>query len=309
MASLLRFVVNPIELQDAIKIKHDLAESSRRLHFIAARKIQAWFRGIVTRNHLRRLHENATILQRHWRGYRARMFANRYLITRVQQMWQDHYNRTATRIQAVWRGYWTRKTQINFLQLRQWLRDVYTKNDETLENMKKFRQGELEYAESVTEQEAMLGILFILFKLHHLLRTKCRPGVITRIDKTRFTYIEEMLKCLEYNRYISKAKSICRDCQIDPKPSLIFRGTHFERCEKEIREFEKSLRAENSFKEKNRNIIENKVLGRQQKHKYSGRCLQNFMQMQPSELYEAINKMDCHMHRLCLNCPIHNLIF
>lgn len=40
MASLLRFVVNPIELQDAIKIKHDLAESSRRLHFIAARKIQ-----------------------------------------------------------------------------------------------------------------------------------------------------------------------------------------------------------------------------------------------------------------------------
>lgn len=54
-----------------------------------------------------------------------------------------------------------------------------------------------------------------------------------------------MLKCLEYNRYISKAKSICRDCQIDPKPSLIFRGTHFERCEKEIREFEKSLRAGN----------------------------------------------------------------
>lgn len=40
MASLLRFVVNPVELQNAIKVKHDLAESSRRLHFIAARKIQ-----------------------------------------------------------------------------------------------------------------------------------------------------------------------------------------------------------------------------------------------------------------------------
>lgn len=77
------------------------------------------------------------------------------------------------------------------------------------------------------------------------MRTKCRPGVITRIDKTRFTYIEEMLKCFEYDQYSSKVKYVCKDCRIDRKPSLIFRGTYFERCEKEIREFEKNLRAEN----------------------------------------------------------------
>ncbi|XP_024893593.1 uncharacterized protein LOC112468588 [Temnothorax curvispinosus] len=128
-------------------------------------EISAWFRGIITRNHVRKLHENATVLQRHWRGYHARMFINQYLAERVRQMWQHHYNNMATRIQAVWRGYWSRKTQINFLQLQQWLRNVYTKNNETLENMKKFRQGELEHAESVTEQEAMLWILFILFKV------------------------------------------------------------------------------------------------------------------------------------------------
>lgn len=40
MASLLRFMVNPTELQNAIKIKHEMAESSRLQHFIAARKIQ-----------------------------------------------------------------------------------------------------------------------------------------------------------------------------------------------------------------------------------------------------------------------------
>lgn len=28
--------------------------------------------------------------------------------------------------------------------------------------------------------------------------------------------------------------------------------------------------------------------------------------MQSSELYKTINKMDCQMHRLSLNCPIHN---
>lgn len=85
----------------------------------------------------------------------------------------------------------------------------------------------------------------MFLKLHHLLRTKCRPGVITRIDKTRFVYIEEMLKCLEYDQYIAKARSVCRDCRIDCKPSLIFRSTYFEKCEKEIREFEKTLSSEN----------------------------------------------------------------
>lgn len=125
-------------------------------------------------------------MQRHWRGYRARMFINQYLAERVYQMLQHHYNNMATRIQAVWRGYWSRKTRMNFLQLQRWLRNVYTKNNETLENMKKcvltylslvargvnstltfsrFRQGELEHAENATEREAMLWILFILFKV------------------------------------------------------------------------------------------------------------------------------------------------
>jgi len=44
---MLRFVVNPIELQNAIKVKHDLAESSRRLHFIAARKIQVSHNNLI----------------------------------------------------------------------------------------------------------------------------------------------------------------------------------------------------------------------------------------------------------------------
>lgn len=84
-----------------------------------------------------------------------------------------------------------------------------------------------------------LHIMFL--KLHHLLRTKCRPGVITRIDKTRFVHIEEMLKCLEYNQYVSKTRSVCGECQFINKPSSIFRDDYFEKCDREIREFEKSL--------------------------------------------------------------------
>lgn len=280
---------------------------STHLKFLS--RTQAWFRGIITRNYIRKLHENATVLQRYWRNYRVRIFVKQYLVVCVEQVWKSYYYDTmATRIQAVWRGYWTRKTKINFVELRQWLKNIYTKNEETLRNMKKyvriymcmcylqcfinvcrvlhrFRQKELEYMESLTEQEAMLWILFILFKvivfictnhfcffflsprlryksiiyllhnlmyeryvyvvfdvkLHHLLRTKCIPGVITRIDKTRFTHIEEMLKCFDYERYTWRTDSSCKKCQIDRKLSLMFRGTYFEKCEKEIREFERSV--------------------------------------------------------------------
>lgn len=143
-----------------------------------------------------------------------------------------------------------------------------------------------------------------------------------------------MLKCLEYDRYVSKSKSVCAGCRIDRKRSLILRGTYYEKCEKEIREFEESLRSGNisifrgianyrtiimliimieltarfpyfyldqPFEDKNRN---------RQKYRQSERCLhQNVIYMQPNKLYETVNKMNCQLNRFRLNCPIHNLIF
>ncbi|XP_043251621.1 spermatogenesis-associated protein 17-like [Colletes gigas] len=277
MASMLRYTTDPIDLQEEIKRLDDHAESIRREKFIAAKKIQSIFnlrgtsvyysersnfvgcvqfssltisftfqariRGLLVRKHLRLLHESAITIQRHWRGYCVRIFADRYLVERVHQMWQDYYDRMATRIQTIWRGYWTRKTVLDIPKMRRWLDTVYAKNYETVEDMKKFRQNEIEHAERVVERESMQWILFMLFKLHHLLRTKQQPGVITRIDRTRFTFIEEMLKCFEFRRYAGRKVTSCGDCQIDPKPSLVFRGTYYERCEREIRELERSLKA------------------------------------------------------------------
>ncbi|XP_054002532.1 spermatogenesis-associated protein 17-like [Hylaeus anthracinus] len=243
MASMLIFETDFVELQEEIKRRDDHAEFIRREHFIAAKKIQAWIRGILTRNHHRLLHGSAIVIQRHWRGYCVRIFADRYLVERVHKMWQDYYDRMATTIQAVWRGYWVRKTVLDIPKMRRWLETVYAKNDQTVEDMKKFRCDEIEYAERAMERESMQWTLFILFKLHHLLRTKQQPGVLTRIDKTRFTFIEEMLKCFEFRHYTGKKGTRCCDCKIDPKPSLVFRGTYYERCEKEIREMERRLQA------------------------------------------------------------------
>lgn len=94
----------------------------------------------------------------------------------------------------------------------------------------------------VMERESMLWILFILFKLHHLLRTKCQPGILTRIDKSRFTVIENMIRSLEYTVYVEKRRrNKCKEPSVIAEQPLLLKGTYFARCEREIRDLERSL--------------------------------------------------------------------
>ena len=83
------------------------------------------------------LNSMATVIQRHWRGYRARHFAVRFLVERVNLMWQNFYDRSATLIQATWRGYWTRKNGIDIQRMRNWFSSIYKKNEQIQEQMKK----------------------------------------------------------------------------------------------------------------------------------------------------------------------------
>ncbi|OAD61536.1 Spermatogenesis-associated protein 17 [Eufriesea mexicana] len=340
MASVAEFRVDLVDFQEKIERWDHAAEATRHLYFIAARRIQAWIRGILTRNHFRLLHESAVIVQRHWRGYRTRTIVDRCLIERVHQMWQDHYDKMATRIQALWRGYWTRRTALDIRKMRQWLDQVYAKNEETVMSMKKFRQQEIDVVQAIIEQESMQWILFVLFKLHHLLRTAQRPGVLTKIDSTKFTLIEEMLKCLEYRRYMrrrkTKSKEKCRDCQIDQKPSLILRGTYYERCEREIREVQRSLEAgivpifrsepfedheknqrklnrirlqasiDQAYERSSSNIARDQDGGRRKTRRLRKELEQEACCAKEEDLCKKIEAMDCHLKQLRLRCPIHD---
>ncbi|KAL2731269.1 spermatogenesis-associated protein 17-like isoform X2 [Vespula squamosa] len=245
MASGLRYHIKISELQDEISKRNDLAESLKREYFIAARKIQAWFRGNVTRKHLLMLHKEAIIIQSNWRGYYVRNNFDKVIIIKVHQMWEDYYNRMATRIQAFWRGYWIRKTCLNFYERLRWLNNIYARNEEIVETMQKFKQNEINYTKNVLERESLLWILFILFKLHHLLRTKVKPGVITRIDQNNLTLIEKMLKCLKYKFYRPQKLTFCEHFTLEKEFSSILYGTSLARCEKEIRNFEYKLKTGN----------------------------------------------------------------
>ncbi|KAL2747433.1 spermatogenesis-associated protein 17-like isoform X2 [Vespula maculifrons] len=245
MASGLRYHIKINELQNEISGRNDFTELFKREYFIAARKIQAWFRGNVTRKHLFMLHKEAIIIQSNWRGYYVRNNFDKVIISKVHQMWEDYYNCMATRIQALWRGYWIRKTYSNFYERMRWLNNVYAKNEEIVETMQKFKENEINYIRNVLERESLLWILFILFKLHHLLRTKVRPGVITRIDQTNFTLIEKMLRCLKYQFYTPKKLTFCDHYKLEKQFPSIFHGTFLARCEKEIRNFEYKLKTGN----------------------------------------------------------------
>ncbi|XP_024946113.1 spermatogenesis-associated protein 17 isoform X2 [Cephus cinctus] len=243
MASVIALKNDKCKFENEVRNREQEAEFMRRILFMAARKIQAWFRGILTRNHIRSLHERVTTIQRHWRGYRGRVYAEFYLVESVVTSWKQYYDTMAGKIQAVWRGYWVRKNAMDIGKFRQWLDYVYKKNNETVEQMRKFRESELENARKVTEYESMLWILYILFKLHHLLGTKQRPGVMSRIEKNKFISVEKMMQCLEYSLYNKKKREDNCCCEESIDPPLMLKGTRLERCEKEIREFEKKLRA------------------------------------------------------------------
>lgn len=70
-------------------------------------------------------------------------------------MWQEYYDKMAIKIQAFWRGYWLRKTVLDIKKMHRWLNEVYEKNEETVNNMKRFPY--------------LIKILFLCFFLNFIL--------------------------------------------------------------------------------------------------------------------------------------------
>ncbi|XP_043273335.1 spermatogenesis-associated protein 17-like [Venturia canescens] len=183
----------------------------------------------------------AVVIQRHWRGFRARISAKIILIRRVEAMWQCYYDKSATKIQRAWRQHRARVTGSRAKSTKNWMANVHDKNEETVQRLRSFRKAELKHVEDEIERESLLWILFILFKLHHLLGTKSCPGVLKSVDEKHRTKIEKMIKCLEYSVYVEK-KRLGKVHHIDENNCdefTLMHGTRFERCEKAIRDYEK----------------------------------------------------------------------
>ncbi|XP_017067065.2 spermatogenesis-associated protein 17 isoform X2 [Drosophila eugracilis] len=77
--------------------------------FIAARRIQSYWRAYRIRNLLHRRWHAAVVIQRWWRGFRIRRILWELVERRLQHTLHEHFNQAAIRIQALFRGWQDRR--------------------------------------------------------------------------------------------------------------------------------------------------------------------------------------------------------
>lgn len=153
-----------------------------RQDYLAARRIQSYFRGFAFRKRLNHMRRMATRIQSAYRAYRDRRSYYALLEGRLQDRVADFFDRMATRIQCAWRGHHSRSTIFDFQRRKLWLREIAGKTAELEEETWAYFFDERQRA--VEEQNAVARKLCVLIarKLHHLLRTRQQPGIYSSMQ-------------------------------------------------------------------------------------------------------------------------------
>jgi myosin heavy subunit len=89
--------------------------------FSAARRIQAWWRGVQTRQYIIFLHKSSCVVQAAYRAFKGRNQYQKVIQEAVDKMRNGYYAKMATRIQSRWRGYFTRKYKHNYYARKDYL--------------------------------------------------------------------------------------------------------------------------------------------------------------------------------------------
>ncbi|KAK6623017.1 hypothetical protein RUM43_008869 [Polyplax serrata] len=142
----------------------------------------------------------------------------------------------ATVIQKCWRGYWTRSNVFSYYKLKSWLAFVAQQNKllKSLAEANKSKNNMVEMMQR--EEEAKEWIIYILFKLHHLLRTHQLSGIYSLPYTTELSEIEKMLKSLKYKDFMvfyNAYMDDVRQSKAKELPGYILQrcknGAHYER--------------------------------------------------------------------------------
>lgn len=106
------------------------AHANARHEYLAARRIQSYWRGYHTRQYIIKLHGSASTIQRFYRGYRDRRIYFKLLEQAVQDSTDRFYGRRAVLIQKTYRGFASRKNVFDFYRLKLWLKQIVSKGVE-----------------------------------------------------------------------------------------------------------------------------------------------------------------------------------
>ncbi|KAJ0002225.1 hypothetical protein NQD34_002021, partial [Periophthalmus magnuspinnatus] len=178
--------------------RNSLAEESREKENQAAIRIQSWVRACRVQAYISHLHKKAVIIQKIWRGFRARSRFRQMVKAAYFIMKMNFYEAMAVRIQRRWRGYYVRKYVHNFYAGKSYLENISMKNKQVrrdLDELEELQRRERKCLEMVKEQTAKL---YQAHRLHHLVSTKQCPGVFNSPFRRAPHEMELLLRQVKY---------------------------------------------------------------------------------------------------------------
>ncbi|XP_016961754.1 uncharacterized protein LOC108032440 isoform X2 [Drosophila biarmipes] len=147
--------------------------------FIAARRIQSFWRGHRVRKLIHQRWKAAVTIQRWWRGFRVRRTLWKHLEQRLQDTVLGHFHRAAVRIQALFRGWRARRT----------IHDV--------QNLRRMQ---------ATAAEDLVNC--VILQLHHIKKTESLPGLFSLRDSVILSRVDKLITTMMFRFHNGRVLSI-----------------------------------------------------------------------------------------------------
>ncbi|XP_013139918.1 PREDICTED: uncharacterized protein LOC106104414 [Papilio polytes] len=206
MATVYEFLPIEFDYYGELSIRSRLAEARRFSRFHAVVLLQRIVRGHLIRKHFAWLSKNALTIQCAFRMHLARKAYRRALIQAVRNKHNKRYNQAATKIQALWRGHYSRNNKFCYYSYRRWLHEVTERGKRRAAEAVEFGIRTKVDDLKMLEDEARKWLAYVVFKLHHLLRTYVCAGIYSKTGTSELSEFENLLNSIRYTDYMKRLK-------------------------------------------------------------------------------------------------------
>lgn len=168
--------LNQTLVEECYELNNSADAQRPKLHS-AAIAIQAWWRGILTRNKIRLYNSSALKIQAEYRKHSQMRKFHDFVANSLKKKREDYYNNQATKIQALFRGYLSRKNIHNFYARKRYLEMIKLQNEIVKEHLNKFKKSQDEEARVLKNHRDEEKIVNQARRTHYLLSTAQISGV------------------------------------------------------------------------------------------------------------------------------------